>query len=427
MLHHTCISGSIVEVGVVNSGRYLVTPSSMAMLRSVIATARAIRVFGLGTLHQRHIVYSTDPVDEGIAFPSDDLFVTKGKGPVEIPRDQHTVLVIQPDTKQRENMAPMHKLEEAVSLVESISGWDVHETRIDNVRRPNNKHLFGTGKIAELQKVIRKLPISAVFVNTPALTPLQQTTLENMFEKTVFDRFSIVLKIFKERAQTKQAKVQVQLAEIPYLRSRLAQRFRQAGGNQQRGDSGKGEESPLQVQQLDLDKKEQNILQKLNEMRANRLVTRTQRKRVSLPVVALVGYTNAGKTTLAGALSKDESLQPKDMLFATLDTTLHAGLLPCGLKVLYMDTIGFISDLPHELVDSFAATLEEITLAVSNNCCNVYSSLSPLKDVMVHVRDASHPHAKAHSLNVHKVLTELKLKPDLHTNMIEVLNKCDKM
>ena len=132
----------------VNSGRYLVTPSSMAMLRSVIATARAIRVFGLGTLHQRHIVYSTDPVDEGIAFPSDDLFVTKGKGPVEIPRDQHTVLVIQPDTKQRENMAPMHKLEEAVSLVESISGWDVHETRIDNVRRPNNKHLFGTGKIA---------------------------------------------------------------------------------------------------------------------------------------------------------------------------------------------------------------------------------------------------------------------------------------
>ena len=367
----------------VNSGRYLVTPSSMAMLRSVIATARAIRVFGLGTLHQRHIVYSTDPVDEGIAFPSDDLFVTKGKGPVEIPRDQHTVLVIQPDTKQRENMAPMHKLEEAVSLVESISGWDVHETRIDNVRRPNNKHLFGTGKIAELQKVIRKLPISAVFVNTPALTPLQQTTLENMFEKTVFDRFSIVLKIFKERAQTKQAKVQVQLAEIPYLRSRLAQRFRQAGGNQQRGDSGKGEESPLQVQQLDLDKKEQNILQKLNEMRANRLVN--DKESVMVSAGCSFGLTRKfGKTPRRlGHSQRIESLQPKDMLFATLDTqgTCRSCVLFC-----YSDTIGFISDLPHELVDTFCCHSWEITLAVSNNCCNRLLSWGQLSRMMVLAR-----------------------------------------
>ena len=277
--------------------------------------------------------------------------------------------MIQPDVKHGSEwprVSPEHKLEEAVSLAESVSSWCVYDTRIDSLRRPNSKHLFGTGKVAELQEVIKKVPISAVFVNIAVLTPVQQTNLENMFNVDVFDRFSVVLRIFKERAQTIQAKVQVQLAEIPYLRSRLSQSDKD-GGHRNRGVSGKmagGGESPLHLQQLELARREKKLLQKLEQIRTKRLVTRTQRSRTSVPLVAVVGYTNAGKTSLIRALTKDDSLQPKDMLFATLDTTVHAGHLPSGLKVLYMDTIGFISDLPHELVDSFSSTLDDIKLAV---------------------------------------------------------------
>lgn len=293
---------------------------------------------------------------------------------VQVECDAHTLLVIQPDLKHGSawpHVPPEHKLEEAVSLAESIDGWEVNSTRIDKLRRPHSKHLFGSGKVAELREAVYNLPVTAVFINTPVLTPLQQNTLESMFNREVFDRFSVVLRIFKERAQTLQAKVQVELAEIPYLRSRLGHGASESGGRQQRGVSGKmagGGESPLQVQQLELSRREKKLLLKLDQIRTRRLVNRSQRTRNSLPVVAVVGYTNAGKTTLIKALSKDDSMQPKDMLFATLDTTVHAGQLPCGLRVLYMDTIGFISDLPHELVDSFASTLEDVTLAVSNHC-----------------------------------------------------------
>ena len=308
-------------------------------------------------------------VDETLALSKSLAVVRKGKTSITVSSDVHTLLVIQPDVKHGSEwprVSPEHKLEEAVSLAESVSSWCVYDTRIDSLRRPNSKHLFGTGKVAELQEVIKKLPISAVFVNIAVLTPVQQTNLENMFNVDVFDRFSVVLRIFKERAQTIQAKVQVQLAEIPYLRSRLSQSDND-GGHRNRGVSGKmagGGESPLHLQQLELARREKKLLQKLEQIRTKRLVTRTQRSRTSVPLVAVVGYTNAGKTSLIRALTKDDSLQPEDMLFATLDTTVHAGRLPSGLKVLYMDTIGFISDLPHQLVDSFSSTLDDIKLAV---------------------------------------------------------------
>ena len=290
-------------------------------------------------------------VDEPPALSESLAVVRKGKTPIAVSSDVHTLLVIQPDVKHGSEwprVSPEHKLEEAVSLAESVSSWCVYDTRIDSLRRPNSKHLFGTGKVAELQEVIKKLPISAVFVNIAVLTPVQQTNLENMFNVDVFDRFSVVLRIFKERAQTIQAKVQVQLAESPYLRSRLSQSDKD-GGHRNRGVSGKmpgGGESPLHLQQLELARREKKLLQKLEQIRTKRLVTRTHRSRTSVPLVAVVGYTNAGKTSLIRALTKDDSLQPEDMLFATLDTTVHAGRLPSGLKVLYMDTIGFISDLP---------------------------------------------------------------------------------
>ena len=313
--------------------------------------------------------FCSPEVDEHPALSESLAVVRKGKTPIAVSSDVHTLLVIQPDVKHGSEwprVSPEHKLEEAVSLAESVSSWCVYDTRIDSLRRPNSKHLFGTGKVAELQEVIKKLPISAVFVNIAVLTPVQQTNLENMFNVDVFDRFSVVLRIFKEHAQTIQAKVQVQLAEIPYLRSRLSQSDKD-GGHRNRGVSGKmagGGESPLHLQQLELARREKKLLQKLEQIRTKRLVTRTQRSRTSVPLVAVVGYTNAGKTSLIRALTKDDSLQPEDMLFATLDTTVHAGRLPSGLKVLYMDTIGFISDLPHQLVDSFSSTLDDIKLAV---------------------------------------------------------------
>ena len=288
----------------------------------------------------------------------------------ETPQDAHTLLVIQPDYKlgivEKPYVPAENKLEEAVQLAQAITGWKVQSTRVDILRPPHNKFLFGKGKISELKTAVKRLPISGIFINVPKLTPLQRRSLEELFQKEVFDRFSIVLRIFKERAKTREAKVQVELAEIPYLRSLIS--GQKGEFDQQKGGTGKtggAGETSLEISRRAILRREKALREELNVIRAKHTTLRSQRVKHSLPVVAVVGYTNAGKTTLIKALSKDEKLHPKDMLFATLDTTMHAGKLPCGLKVLYVDTIGFISDLPHELVESFASTLEDVTNAVS--------------------------------------------------------------
>ena len=279
----------------------------------------------------------------------------------ETPTDRRTLLVIQPEYKTGRIEIPYvpaeRKLEEAVSLVESISGWAVHSHRVDAVRRPHTKTFFGKGKMAELKQFVGNLPVSGVYLNVPRLTPVQHRTLEGIFRRKVFDRFGIVLRIFKERARTKEAKLQVELAEMPYLRAQLADlEASGAVGREVREVAGK-----INAHQ----KREAVLRQELKHIQERRQVMSEQRKRHHLPVVAVVGYTNAGKTTLIKTLSKDESVTPADMLFATLDTTVHAGKLPCGQKVLYVDTIGFVSDLPHELVESFSSTLDDVTHAVS--------------------------------------------------------------
>lgn len=284
------------------------------------------------------------------------------------PDTSQRLMVIQPEHKSgpvsKPYVSAQCRLEEAVSLVCAIEGWEVSHRRVDGVRHINNQSFFGKGKAAELKAAVRQLgaEITGVFVNTPTLTPAQHRMLEQLFRKDVFDRFGIVLRIFRERALTREAKVQVELAEIPYTVMRLSEDSEGRGGSQTEGVES------MESRKSALKRRQRQLKAELEDIRSKRTALREQRaKRSATPTVAVVGYTNAGKTTLIKALSHDVTMAPKDMLFATLDSTLHAGKLPCGLAVLYVDTIGFVSDLPMELVESFATTLEDSISAVSQD------------------------------------------------------------
>uniref|UniRef100_A0A8C9WGK4 Putative GTP-binding protein 6 n=1 Tax=Scleropages formosus TaxID=113540 RepID=A0A8C9WGK4_SCLFO len=326
--------------------------------------------------------------------------------------EDHRVLVVHPDVKWGSKKPQLTTAElmmaEAVGLVNTLQNWTVLDKVILSTKAPDRRTIFGKGNFKILTERIKGKPqITAVFVNVERLSPRE---LEEAWGVKVLDRYSVVLHIFRCNARTKEAKLQISLAEIPLLRSRLkdevAKLDQQGGGSRYIMGSG---ETFMEVQQRLLKERELKIRSALEKLRKKRQLLRSQRKSREFPVVSVMGYTNCGKTTLIKALTGDVKLQPRDQLFATLDVTVHGGQLPSRMTVLYVDTIGFLSQLPHQLIDSFSATLEDVAHS----------------DLIVHVRDISHPETLNQKVNVLNVLKNLQIPECLMNSIVEVHNKID--
>ena len=268
--------------------------------------------------------------------------------------------------------------------------------------------LIGSGKVEEIGAEARALEPEVIVVNAQ-LSPVQQRNLEKAWATKVLDRTALILEIFGERARTHEGRLQVELAHLSYQRSRLVRSWthleRQRGGFGFLGGPG---ESQIETDRRLIGDRVIRIKRELEGVKRTRGLQRQARKRVPYPVIALVGYTNAGKSTLFNKLT-DADVVAKDLLFATLDPTMRGLKLPLGTRAVLSDTVGFIADLPTELVAAFRATLEEVLEA----------------DIIVHVRDAAHAESAAQKVDVLKVLADLGLETDDERPLIEVLNKID--
>lgn len=301
---------------------------------------------------------------------------------------------------------PEARLAEAVGLAAAID-LEVVYSGLISLSEVKPATYLGSGKVEEIHDIVHDQEVGLVFVDA-ALSPVQQRNLEKAFEAKVVDRTALILEIFGSRARTKEGTLQVELAHLNYQRSRLVRSWthleRQRGGFGFLGGPG---ETQIEADRRQIGERILRIERDLEQVKRTRALHRTSRKRVPYPVVALVGYTNAGKSTLFNRLTKAE-VMAQDLLFATLDPTLRAVDLPHGTRIILSDTVGFISELPTQLVAAFRATLEEVIEA----------------DVILHVRDVSHPDTDAQAADVRDVLTELGI--DLETGrVIDVWNKVD--
>jgi GTP-binding protein HflX len=277
-------------------------------------------------------------------------------------------------------------------------------------RRPST--LLGDGQVAAEGEQLTSGRVSVAIVDA-ALSPVQQRNLERRWGTKVIDRTGLILDIFGERAVTKEGALQVELAHLDYQRSRLVRSWthleRQRGGFGFLGGPG---ETQIEADRRLITDRIVRLKRELEQVRRTRGLHRSARKRVPFPVAALVGYTNAGKSTLFNALT-GAGVHAQDQLFATLDPTMRGLRLPSGRRVILSDTVGFISDLPTELVAAFRATLEEVAEA----------------DIILHVRDAAHPDSAAQRADVFSVMETMArdgtLDPDFSSRTIEVLNKAD--
>jgi GTP-binding protein HflX len=268
---------------------------------------------------------------------------------------------------------------------------------------------IGKGKVEELAGLVKSLEAGIVVMDC-ALTPVQQRNLEKAWSAKVLDRTGLILEIFGRRARTREGTMQVELAHLTYQRSRLVRSWthleRQRGGFGFMGGPG---EAQIETDRRLISERIIKLERELEGVKRTRALHRASRKRVPYPIVALVGYTNAGKSTLFNRLTQATVLSA-DMLFATLDPTLRAVDLPHGTRMILSDTVGFISDLPTMLVAAFRATLEEVIAA----------------DLIVHVRDVSHGDTEAQQKDVEKVLRELGIEAE-DPRLVEVWNKIDRI
>jgi GTP-binding protein HflX len=314
-------------------------------------------------------------------------------------------LVLHPVRSNGSARDPKDALAEAVSLAEALE-LEVAGAEAVPLARARAGTLFGSGKVAELGARIGEGEIGLVIVDGP-LSPVQQRNLERAWKAKVLDRTGLILEIFGERARTREGALQVELAHLSYQKSRLVRSWthleRQRGGFGFLGGPG---ETQIEADRRALDERIARIKQALGKVVRTRGQHRAARKRVPYPIVALVGYTNAGKSTLFNRLT-GASVAAKDMLFATLDPTMRAVELPGGPRVILSDTVGFISELPHQLVAAFRATLEEVLDA----------------DLILHVRDIAHHESEIQAENVQGILAELGVADA--AEIVEVWNKVD--
>ncbi|KMK66966.1 GTPase HflX [Puniceibacterium sp. IMCC21224] len=315
--------------------------------------------------------------------------------------------VLHPDIKSdRDRRDALAALDEAVALAAALPNLEVVGSTVVPLPKPHAGRLFGSGKIAELKAQLEEAEAELVLVDGP-VTPVQQRNLEKDWNVKLLDRTGLILEIFSDRAATREGVLQVEMAALSYQRTRLVRAWthleRQRGGLGFVGGPG---ETQIEADRRAIDDQLVRIRRQIDKVSKTRGLHRAARAKVPFPIVALVGYTNAGKSTLFNRLTGAE-VMAKDMLFATLDPTMRAVRLDGRLDVILSDTVGFISDLPTELVAAFRATLEEVLAA----------------DLIVHVRDIHHANTAEQAEDVRSILKALGVGEE--TPQLEVWNKVD--
>ena len=298
--------------------------------------------------------------------------------------------------------------EEAIALSKALPGVKVTGSLLIPIKKIRPKEFFGGGKIIELSEIFYAKKIGLVIINSQ-ISPIQQQYLEKKWKVKILDRTSLILEIFSDRASTKEGVLQVEMAALTYQRSRLVRAWthleRQRGGLGFVGGPG---ETQIESDRRSIDNQLVRLKRQIDKVKKTRELHRKSRAKIPFPIVALVGYTNAGKSTLFNLLT-GANVFSENMLFATLDPKMRALELGNGMRVILSDTVGFISDLPTELIAAFRATLEEVLAA----------------DLILHVRDISNDLTDKQALEVRKILNNLGVSNSIP--VIELWNKLDKI